>query len=373
MALSLLPRDGPELGANGSSTPRANQACISCRKQKRKCDKVLPSCSLCSRMSRACDYTDSNAPPTADDFTALQSRLFELETRLKEKESEVNSFSTVDTYESNSHLDGAVSSSASAEERQSVGLREPWWMTAPNKFPSVLFLDWDCFKSAQILVPKPSLEIPMVRQILSFEDVGGVMCSVCPQSLTAFVVEALHNEYSAATVIKKHICAVLCMRSPHLALILIRWNPGSTRDSQPWQHGSGSYVGLLQQHSCLVPGCIQEAHELGLSHTGWRPRLGHAVPRHEVGDHASREWCRNCRGSRIYRLQEIYRLTRVQYLQAMLLVAVYEYGHAIYPAAWMTIGTPYPMDNRSEDSRLVRKFDPRTLEHQGIRDMLTAK
>ncbi|KAJ6142767.1 fungal specific transcription factor protein [Penicillium samsonianum] len=26
------------------------------------------------------------------------------------------------------------------------------------------------------------------------------------------------------------------------------------------------------------------------------------------------------------------------YLQAMLLVAYYEYGHAIYPAAWMTIG-----------------------------------
>ncbi len=28
----------------------------------------------------------------------------------------------------------------------------------------------------------------------------------------------------------------------------------------------------------------------------------------------------------------------LQYLQAMLLVALYEYGHAVYPAAWMTIG-----------------------------------
>lgn len=26
-------------------------------------------------------------------------------------------------------------------------------------------------------------------------------------------------------------------------------------------------------------------------------------------------------------------------LQAMVLIAVYEYGHAIYPAAWMTIGS----------------------------------
>ncbi len=28
----------------------------------------------------------------------------------------------------------------------------------------------------------------------------------------------------------------------------------------------------------------------------------------------------------------------LQYLQSMLLVAVYEMGHAIYPAAWMTVG-----------------------------------
>ena len=28
----------------------------------------------------------------------------------------------------------------------------------------------------------------------------------------------------------------------------------------------------------------------------------------------------------------------LQYLQAMLLVAIYEMGHAIYPAAWMTVG-----------------------------------
>ena len=28
----------------------------------------------------------------------------------------------------------------------------------------------------------------------------------------------------------------------------------------------------------------------------------------------------------------------LQYLQAMLLVAIYEIGHAIYPSAWMTVG-----------------------------------
>lgn len=28
----------------------------------------------------------------------------------------------------------------------------------------------------------------------------------------------------------------------------------------------------------------------------------------------------------------------ILYLQAMILIALYEYGHAIYPAAWMSIG-----------------------------------
>ena len=28
----------------------------------------------------------------------------------------------------------------------------------------------------------------------------------------------------------------------------------------------------------------------------------------------------------------------ILYLQALILVALYEYGHGIYPAAWMTVG-----------------------------------
>ncbi|KAJ5119131.1 hypothetical protein N7476_011485 [Penicillium atrosanguineum] len=35
---------------------RSNQACIRCRQQKRKCDKVLPVCALCKRLSRVCRY-----------------------------------------------------------------------------------------------------------------------------------------------------------------------------------------------------------------------------------------------------------------------------------------------------------------------------
>ncbi|RYP43048.1 hypothetical protein DL768_010106 [Monosporascus sp. mg162] len=61
---------------------KANQACHSCKRQKRKCDKVLPACGLCSRMSRTCDYSDIPPAPTAEDIMSLQLKLLELESRL---------------------------------------------------------------------------------------------------------------------------------------------------------------------------------------------------------------------------------------------------------------------------------------------------
>src|SRR5271170_3264376 len=65
---------------------RAPQACGSCRKQKRKCNKTLPSCSLCSRLGRECDYAESNSTsPSSDDFAALQQKVDDLEARLDEK------------------------------------------------------------------------------------------------------------------------------------------------------------------------------------------------------------------------------------------------------------------------------------------------
>ncbi|OQD61406.1 hypothetical protein PENPOL_c017G06052 [Penicillium polonicum] len=34
----------------------AHQACFRCRRQKRKCDKILPCCTLCKRLNKHCDY-----------------------------------------------------------------------------------------------------------------------------------------------------------------------------------------------------------------------------------------------------------------------------------------------------------------------------
>ncbi|EWG55717.1 hypothetical protein FVEG_17582 [Fusarium verticillioides 7600] len=62
---------------------RSEQACKARKKQKRRCDKALPECSLCKRTQRLCEYgiaTDSQ--PTASDWSMMQARLTELENRL---------------------------------------------------------------------------------------------------------------------------------------------------------------------------------------------------------------------------------------------------------------------------------------------------
>ncbi|KAH8435298.1 Zn(II)2Cys6 transcription factor [Aspergillus melleus] len=58
-----------------------SQACIPCRKQKRKCDKLFPVCSLCKRLNKSCSYPviDAESPrpisvPELSDLTPLNIR-----------------------------------------------------------------------------------------------------------------------------------------------------------------------------------------------------------------------------------------------------------------------------------------------------------
>lgn len=61
---------------------KAPQACVTCKKQKRKCDKALPQCGLCNRMQRHCDYTEQSPAPTHEDINALRIKLIELEAKV---------------------------------------------------------------------------------------------------------------------------------------------------------------------------------------------------------------------------------------------------------------------------------------------------
>ncbi|KAK0632990.1 hypothetical protein B0T14DRAFT_598344 [Immersiella caudata] len=137
---------------------KASQACTSCRKQKsdhilqlfshmtdpftrRKCDKALPICGLCSRLNKPCDYADNfPPPPTAEDLASLQARLSDLEAELRASRSQPShSQSTLPP-----PLDTTPFSHAQSQSR----------------FPSALFLDIDCFKYASLPIPPPGIPVP---------------------------------------------------------------------------------------------------------------------------------------------------------------------------------------------------------------------
>lgn len=149
----------------------AAQACAACRKQKRRCDKLLPACSRCASLQRACDYADaiaaagasSSSAPTAEDFAALQNKLAEIETRLLSGSGGGGGSPAI----ARSHPTPATSSSAAdagtlaepGSEDHRAGGAPP---VVTNRFPSVFFLDTDIYKFAGIVPPRPVVDIPIV-------------------------------------------------------------------------------------------------------------------------------------------------------------------------------------------------------------------
>ena len=123
--------------------PKASQACMSCRKQKRKCNKALPACALCERMNRHCDYSDASPNPTSEEFHALSMKVVELEARLNGPNSMISPPTTFATPSS-------TTLSASDSLGQPLSSYNPpqdyAWQGIQNKFPAIAVLDKDTFK-----------------------------------------------------------------------------------------------------------------------------------------------------------------------------------------------------------------------------------
>ena len=125
------------------SIPKAQQACMSCRKQKRKCNKALPACALCERMNRHCDYSNDSPAPTSEDFNALRMKLIELESRL-------NGGNAI----TNQPTPFATPSSTTLSGSEPIGPPVPAytppqelpWQGVQNRFPAIAFLDSGAFK-----------------------------------------------------------------------------------------------------------------------------------------------------------------------------------------------------------------------------------
>lgn len=124
-------------------TQKAHQACLTCKRQKRKCDKELPSCGLCLRMARPCDYSDPPPLPSYDDINILHSRIHDLETQLH---------LALAVHAPQAQPGAAISNIAEshsiAEISQNGGqLHEDMtWSNIKNRFPSIAFLDSEAFQ-----------------------------------------------------------------------------------------------------------------------------------------------------------------------------------------------------------------------------------
>lgn len=259
--------------SNGSQPPvrdlatmhlRAAQACTACRKQKRKCDKALPHCSLCQRMGRGCDYSDSTPTPNADDFALLRKKVTDLEARL---ESQHTAFSR---------------SSSLGSRRIDLSARESPGADQISAFPSMFFLEGDMFVEGRMTVPKPDLKVP--------NDVAATLGSIVDlQDITGRYFENVH--LWLPFVSKKRM--QLTLSNPRLEL---------TAD-----------LALLLLCMKLI---TQNPH--GNPQAAQTPL--YSLVKRQIA------------------LVESAALMSLQLLQATILTAAYEIGHAIYPAAYLTTG-----------------------------------
>ncbi|EAW15380.1 putative transcription factor [Aspergillus fischeri NRRL 181] len=242
----------------------APQACGACKKHKRKCDKLLPQCSLCIRTCRTCDYNDApRPPPTAAEFAALQGRLAELEHRVRSTSLPSDSMSATLSVSGNSTLPAEY-----------IATKGP--SQGPADFPSALFLDFDCYRWSNMQLPRPDVGIPTeVLGILSQENTV--------LEISALYFGTIHRWLPIVSKKRMELGISLQNSGPDLAMLFLAMKLNISLPTA----GTNSLYSISKSFLATL----------------------------EAGG-----------------------LVSLVYLQAMILVAVYEYSHSIYPAAWMTVG-----------------------------------
>jgi Fungal specific transcription factor domain/Fungal Zn(2)-Cys(6) binuclear cluster domain len=248
----------------GSMSLRASQACIACRKQKRKCNKALPACSLCQRMVRPCDYSDSTPTPNADDFALLRKKVTDLEARL---ESQNVAFA---------RSSSLGSRGADLSARESPGAEQV------SLFPSLFVLEAEMFQEGRMTVPRPKLPVP--------NDAAATLGTIV--DIRDIVERFFENIHLWLPIVSKKRMQ-LTLSNPRLEL--------------------SADLALLLLSMKLI---TQSSH--GSPQAAQTPL--YAMTKRQIT------------------LVESGALLSLHLLQALVLTAAYEIGHAIYPAAYLTTG-----------------------------------
>ncbi|XMA18390.1 hypothetical protein WAI453_011181 [Rhynchosporium graminicola] len=267
-------------GGHGYEPPPvqiAGQACLSCKKQKRKCDKALPACALCNRMNRACDYSDAAPTPTSDDFNALKMKVMQLESSLHGRHQPPTSYTP-------SSSNALVEAANLGQQMQPIynPAQEISWQVVQNRFPAIAFLDGQTFRYGGVVVPKPNVEIP------------------------GDVLQLLGDANEIQDIVTKYFDTV------HKWMPIVSHKRMTRNLANPLWEG-GPDLGLLFLCMKLITSTPPDGIEATQSSLYTSAK-------------------------RFIALLEATGSASLHLLQANLLVTWYEYGQAIYPAAFMSAG-----------------------------------
>lgn len=180
---------------------KALHACSTCRKQKKGCDKALPSCSICSRLQRLCVYDPIPLTSGSDSLESLVRRVSELENELREhRELCEEGFGSVPM----SHVPDHTHEAA---------------LPGSTTFPSVFFLDVNVFKRRRLKAPKPQMTIQdnIFREIGNDLDIRATVGAYFFSTATWMSIiskKQFHQEISAFPIEMPPdvVLLVLCMK-----------------------------------------------------------------------------------------------------------------------------------------------------------------
>lgn len=267
---SLL--DSSDLSDSAGSvdrTTKASQACLSCRAQKKKCDKSLPSCALCIRVGRSCNYSiEPLSLANSEKFELLHKKVRRLEAQLDGHSNHGSPVSS-DSRRSTSRTPSTSLNGLEQSEQSNHGV------------PVAFFLDATAFPVGKYQGSRHNLQLPQV-----FED-------VCPTS----------------TVIRNIVNSYFIMYDP--------WLPIISRESLSL--GPNDHVEDINADVALLYLCMRLIAE----------RLPQASQNPQTSFYLSVK--------EFFFLIGSAGLLTIQLLQGGLLIALYELGHAIFPAAYLTI------------------------------------
>lgn len=257
-----------------ASPLRPLQTCVYCRKQKRRCDKQTPRCGTCRRAGRECEYTVDRN----EELIRLRTQVAHLETRLRRDASSNTSGSPGTTGSLDTSRPAMLPSDilAFTQETQVLSNSEP---APPPLLPISYFLDTavDCSPLDVRRIPFITIPQELLSQIGSPAATRQIADSYFDtiHSWLPFVWERKFSQVTA--FVDMH-------PDPAVAILLVAMKMITTAASNPFRNRLyrivKGYLTVLEDSGFLTLGV----------------------------------------------------------LQAAIIITLYEIGHGIYPAAYMSIG-----------------------------------